>query len=157
MIEFELDASEIVKALAETERNLDRFMVEAVRAAGQAIAARAKREHDYEDDTGHLTNSIMSLGASGSFSKGNLEAAVAAGAPHGVFLEYGTKLHRVKPKHRKALRWGVEGGFAFSRGHWVSGIRPREFLSDALEDELDEITEEMEAATELAFHKAGLR
>lgn len=155
-LDITIDDRDIVQALREVERNLDRIMPEAVTMAGDAVAARAREVHDYEDISGQLTNSIMVGGVEGSFTKGSLQAEVAAGAPHGIYIEEGTEDHEVKPKHRKALRWPVEGGFAFSKGHIVSGIREREFLKNALEHELDDLTEELAAAAELAFVEAGL-
>jgi hypothetical protein len=155
MIDITFDASEIEKGLRAAEDNLDKYVPEAISLGGDMIAVRAKREHDYEDQTGILTNSIQSDGASGKFSSGNLRCDIGAGAPYAEFIEFGTKYHRVEPKHYKALRWPIEGGYAFSSGHWVSPIFPREFMADALENELDSIAEEVEAAAELSFRKAG--
>lgn len=119
------------------------------------VAARAKQVHDYEDRTGVLTNSIMPDPVTGSFDT-RIDAIVAAGAPYGVFLEHGTDDHEVRPRFRKALRWPVEGGFGFSAGHEVSGIRPRKFLDNALEHEFPKIVDAVGDAAELSFAQAGL-
>ena len=156
MYDISFDDSEIRKALGEAQDNLDKFIPKAIAQGGDMVADRAKQEHDYKDQTEALTTSIKSLGVAGKFSSGSLNCEVGAGAPHGEYLEYGTDSHMVKPKHRKALRWPVEGGYAHSKGHMVSGIRERAFMANALDSELDDIVDETEAATELAFRRAGL-
>ena len=54
------------------------------------------------------------------------------------FFEFGTRRHFIEPKNTKALRWqtgttsSVTGAgspiYAFSKGHFVSGIKPRKVL-----------------------------
>lgn len=68
--------------------------------------------------------------------------------PLWAYFEYGTKRHFIEPKNAKALRWGTgssagqsqtstsrlasgsagETVYAFSKGHFVSGIKPRKVL-----------------------------
>ena len=156
MREITLDDSEIIEALRDVERSIDPLMVEAASMGADMIAARARNEHDYNDQSGALTNSIQRGAVGGSFLDGTLEAEAAAGQPYGFYLEHGTDDHKVVPRHRQALRWPVEGGFAFSRGHVVSGIEAREFLAKALENEGDAIEEIFLDGVELAFTRAGL-
>jgi len=48
---------------------------------------------------------------------------------YGVFVNYGTKDHFIKPNKKKALRWvGANGRFAFSKGHKVKGIKASNFI-----------------------------
>ena len=76
------------------------------------------------------------------------------GEPLDVFFEKGTKKHFIKPKAAKALSW-IVGGFvkAFSKGHYVSGIKARYVFRDGflkgypefkkkLQEELEEYTKE---------------
>jgi hypothetical protein len=51
------------------------------------------------------------------------------------YVEHGTKRHFVAPKNKKALHWpkGVTPGF-FSKGHWVSGIKARQYLKKIRSD-----------------------
>ncbi len=58
---------------------------------------------------------------------------------YGAFVHYGTKRHKITPKRKKALRWvGKGGGFAFSKGHWVSGIKKDPFLETAAKETVKE-------------------
>ena len=50
---------------------------------------------------------------------------------YGIFLEYGTRDHDIAPKNKKALRWNGAGGFMFSKGHRVSGIKADPYLANA--------------------------
>lgn len=37
-------------------------------------------------------------------------------APHALFVHWGTKAHKIKPKNKKVLRWPGPGGFNFAKG-----------------------------------------
>ena len=58
----------------------------------------------------------------------NAGALVFANAEHGPHIEYGTKPHVIKPKNRKALRFGVPGGFAFAKGVKHPGTTAQPFF-----------------------------
>ncbi len=69
--------------------------------------------------------------------------AASSGArrtPYAIFLEFGTRAHKVRPRFKTVLRWrpgrgaissfqatsaGQSGNFAFSKGHNVKGIKAR--------------------------------
>ncbi len=58
---------------------------------------------------------------------------------YGAFVHYGTKRHKITPKRKKALRWvGKGGGFYFSKGHWVKGIKADPFLETAAKETVKE-------------------
>ena len=155
-VDIQLDYDEIVEAMGEADGHLDRMIPQALGLGADMVAAEAREHHDYTDQTGELTNSIQSDGVKGRWQSGNLSATVSAGAAHGIFVEEGTEGHPIGPKYRKALRFPVDGGFAFAKEVWHPGTHAYAFLSDALEKKMPGITEEMEAAVELAFIKAGL-
>lgn len=49
-------------------------------------------------------------------------------AKHAPAIDGGAKAHWIGPSKKKALRFAVAGGFAFSRGHMHPGNRPFKFL-----------------------------
>lgn len=53
---------------------------------------------------------------------------------YGVFVHFGTRSHEIKPKKKKALRWNAPGGFAFSKGHEVKGIKADPYLENAAKE-----------------------
>jgi hypothetical protein len=119
-------------------------------------ATEAKANHDYIDRSSNLTNSIGPDGPTGSFRNNDLQAIVSAGAGYAVFVELGTKPHVIKPKYRKALRFPVPGGFAFSKGVKHPGTRARYFLKGAVDKTLPTlVTKHVPDAVELAFVQAG--
>lgn len=58
---------------------------------------------------------------------------------YGVFVHYGTRDHMVTPNKKKALRWNSPGGFAFSKGHMVKGIKADPYLSNAAKETFDRL------------------
>jgi len=71
---------------------------------------------------------------------------------YGIFLEYGTRKHSVAPKNKKALRWNALGGFAFSKGHEVSGIKAEHYLSNAAKETFSSLNRIFTAE----LHKKGI-
>lgn len=50
-------------------------------------------------------------------------------APYGEYIYNGTKSRFIKPKNKRALAWGGEGGTFFSKGHKVKGWRADPFIA----------------------------
>ncbi len=154
-LEMELDVKGIIKSFKKAEARLAENIPVALKLSGDIVAAEARRFHDYKDRDGTLTRSIMSDEVRGSFEQGDLEVIVSAGAPYALFVEEGTDDHPVTPKHRKALRWPIEGGFAFSKGHKVSGIDATHFLANASLSAEPQMEQVVEDAAALSFLQAG--
>ena len=53
------------------------------------------------------------------------QAIVYTNLSYAIFLERGTSPHFIKPSVKKALRWKKGNEWFFSKGHMVSGIKPR--------------------------------
>lgn len=154
MIDISLDVSGVVDGIAKVQERIKRNVPDALGMGAEMVAAQAKAVHDYEDRTSVLTNSIANDGVQGSFG-GDLHATVSAGAEHGIYVEKGTKAHTIKPKHRKALRFAVEGGFAFSKGVDHPGTKATNFLANALEAKLPEVRQGLQDAVGASFAEAG--
>ncbi|MEQ8721035.1 MAG: hypothetical protein RID81_07145 [Sandaracinaceae bacterium] len=131
------------------------MLPDALETSTNMIAAMARETRTFQDRSGTLRESIQPAPIAGSWRAGDLHQEVAAGQPYGIFLEEGTVSHRVEPRHRKALRWAVEGGYGFSRGHVVSGIAPKRFLADALDAHTETMGRVFEQAVGLAAQRAG--
>jgi|GEM_PF-5959962 len=156
MIEVDFDAGELLRALGDADREIGRQVSSGLELGADLVAAHAKQNHDYEDRSGLLSNSIMSDGLQGSWQGDNLVAAVSAGAPHAAPIEYGARRHKIRPRHRRRLRWPVEGGYAFATEVDHPGNREYAYLGNALDAKLPAITTQIEAAIELGFRKVGL-
>lgn len=138
--------------------HLDREVAHALKMGAEEAANRARTHHDYEDRTGTLTNSIDSDGPNGSFSGGDLQAIVSAGAEYALYVDKGTKPHKIKPRYRSSLRWPIEGGFMFSGEVNHPGTAPTLFLEKAVEAVEPRIEQQLlPDAVELAFTRAGFR
>jgi HK97 gp10 family phage protein len=109
--------------------------------------------------TGALANSIVAMRVTGNFSDGEASAGVKATAAYAHFVEFGTGIHGpkgepfwVEPQEKQALRFeGPGGGVFFSKGHFISGMKPQPFLNPALEDNTDLVLDIVSDAIELAM------
>lgn len=155
MLQFDVDVEGVVAALKVAGQNLGKYVPMALEMGGDLVAVEAKQNHAYTDRTGELTNSIVRDEVQGSFDGQDLRCTVSAGAPHATFVELGTKPHKIRPKYRKALRWPVEGGFAFARSVDHPGTQPTFFLRRAVEVKFLEVQQFIADATELSFAEAG--
>ena len=155
MLQFDVDIDGVVAALKVAGENLGKFVPMALQMGGDMVAAEAKQNHAYTDRTGTLTNSIMRDEVQGSFEGQDLQCTVWAGAPHAVFVELGTKPHKIRPRYRRSLRWPVEGGFAFAREVNHPGTRPVYFMRRAAEVKFLDCMQLVADATELSFANAG--
>lgn len=52
-------------------------------------------------------------------------------APHARFVHWGTRPHEIKPRLKRALRWPLPSGFAFSRKVNHPGTKPDPYFSKA--------------------------
>jgi hypothetical protein len=155
MLQFDIDVDGVVAALKVAGENLGQYVPMALELGGDLVAAEAKRNHGYTDRTGLLTNSIARDQVQGSFDGQNLSVTVSAGAPYAAYVELGTRPHKIRPRYRKALRWPVEGGFAFARSVNHPGTDPQLFLFRATEVKFAEVQEALRDATALSFANAG--
>jgi hypothetical protein len=144
------------RAFQAVPHHLEQTLTVAVRMAGEDAATKAKQTDKFRDRTGSLRNSIKPVGPVGSFGSGDLAVTLSAGAAHASFVEEGTPPHVIRPKHRKALRWPVAGGFLFAKVVRHPGTRATHFLADAANESIIRLKDELlPQAVELAFLKAG--
>ena len=84
--------------------------------------------HTKPGGTGALFRSIVArpLGDGSQWEIGHdLQAA-----PHALFVHWGTKPHKIKPKNKKMLRFPVGGKFAFAREVNHPGYKGDPWLAD---------------------------
>jgi hypothetical protein len=155
MVSIELDVDALVAALQQAGENLSGNLSMALELGADLVAAHAKTSHGYTDRTGLLTNSIDKGDLEGSFKSQDLTITVSAGAPYAVFVEEGTRPHKIRPRFRKSLRWPVEGGFAFAKEVDHPGTRAVHFLRGAMEAKLPDVEQLLKDATALSFSQAG--
>lgn len=158
MIVATFEGDDLIAALERVDEELEQTLPVALQLGADMVVAHAKANHEYRDGSNAtLTNSIGRGEVTGSFKGGDLGIEVAAGAPHAAAIEYGARPHKIKPRHRKVLRFAGKVGFVFASEVNHPGNRPYRYLRNALEAKMPEITEECAAAVDLAFWNAGLR
>lgn len=167
MARFVLEGLDHLERIDSLFRRVDEYAAAALDGGADAVAGEAKRLAP-SGSTGHLAASVRVNCVEGSFVRGTLEAEVVADAPHAAALEFGSGIHGERgepypifPKHKKALRWPVQGrigvsgaassGYAFAKGVMHPGVKAQRFLERAAEAKADVVAEEIAAAIELAI------
>ena len=107
-----------------TEKRIDEKLIalnQAVHDVGFMLVIAIKQDiASYPSvDKGFFLNSIKA-----DISK-DFETTVYTDVDYAGFLEHGTSPHFIKPVTKKALAWKGGGQWFFSKGHMVSGIKPR--------------------------------
>jgi len=158
MIEAEIDVDGLLEAFERVGQELDREMTSSMTAALDVVAARARTDATFRDRSGALRASIQRDpgSPSGSFLSGNLAGTVSAGEAYGAPLEFGSRPHIIRPRHRRTLRIPVEGGFLFRGAVRHPGTREYAFLANALRDSGPQIEEIFSDGIDEAFARAGL-
>jgi len=65
------------------------------------------------------------------------------------FIEFGTGVHVIEPRQRKALRFDVDGATVFARRVLHPGTEALWILSDAFREELSGLMEKIKEATKI--------
>jgi HK97 gp10 family phage protein len=140
-VKIEFDAEGILNAIDEGAR------VGLNQAAGEVVDEAKKRA---PHRIGTLRESINHLPPEGSYLQDTLSVTVGAGAPHAAWIEYGTGLHGplhktypIDPVNGDWLRWPdpMGDGFIFAQHVDHPGMRAQPFLTPAINENLERITE----------------
>lgn len=125
MIEAHIDFTEFVRWL-HTARS--QIRVSAKQTLGQGVAlgvAHARATTKFKDRTGELRKSIDRV------PNGEWGWKLRATAKHAVFVERGTKPHRIEARNARALRFVQHGAIRFRRSVMHPGTKPTHFLDEA--------------------------
>lgn len=126
-IELTYDAQALIEAFEKFPSKTRAVLRQCVKAGMRDIVVRARKHHRFVSRTG-LTERIGIADDASKVTESNLSGTIWLATDVAVYLHKGTRSHRVMPRSVQALRWPIEGGFAFSKGHIVGGIRKDEYL-----------------------------
>jgi len=123
----------------------------------QAVASMAAQRHRYTTRSGTLDRSI-----SHEVSKTGIRGTVfldTGTAPYALYQHEGTGMYGARrapffiaPVRKKALYWGKR---IWSKGHYVSGIKPDRFLYKAFKHQKQAIVKGLNKAYETLIKRAG--
>lgn len=151
------DLSTLADHFRDLRKRLDQRLPQAVAMAAQVGANHAIKNHAFKSRSGVLASSIATGGVTGTFTGGDLQSTISAGAGHALFVAKGTKPHEIRPKYRKVLRWPVEGGYRFARGVKHPGTKADPFLDHGAAEAVKILrTKLVPGAVKLAMHESGL-
>lgn len=110
--------------LLELPKNLEASVL---RQMSQIAYDKAQEGAGRHFKTGALFRSLYNR----SIPKGREVGHDPQAAPHALFVNFGTKPHRISPKNKKALRWASGGAFHFAK--WVNhpGYRGDNYMQAA--------------------------
>ena len=107
------------------QREFTNWMRPGFRQMLKALTEFSKHRHNWKRRTGKTdANTKFKLNRNGVSGKIYNDTDVAK------FLYYGTKRHYVAPVRASALSWVQNGERRFSKGHFVSGIKPENWIED---------------------------
>lgn len=110
---------------------------------GDRLAKRALAEtaEEIEENVGEWAGRHTKPGGTGALFRSIVARPVGDGsmweighdlqaAPHALFVHWGTRPHKIKPKNKKMLRFPVGGKFAFAREVNHPGYKGDPWLAD---------------------------
>ena len=128
MVSIQFDPKEFRK-LKITQREVNDFLSAGFKRMMTNLLAYSKIHHDWNKQTGKTSASMRK-----KINRNGREGRIYSHSDVAKFLYYGTTKHWVEPTRKKALSWVELGGERrFSKGHFVSGIKPEPWIEDNFE------------------------
>lgn len=122
------EAAESLEALPEP---LAREVIRKMAAIAYSVAEEGARSHTTLRGTGALLQSLYNRGDSGG-GPGRAVGHDPIRAPHALFVVFGTRPHKIRPKTKKSLRWvGAGGRFVFAGEVDHPGYRGDDYMGRA--------------------------
>lgn len=102
-----------------------------IRQMAQIAFDAAYRDANSHSKSGKLTQSLFNRAIPNGREVGHDPTI----APHALFVHFGTRPHKIRPKDKKALRWvGAGGRFSFAKEVNHPGYRGDAYLNRAADD-----------------------
>lgn len=101
-----------------------------IRQMAQIAFDAAYRDANRHSKSGKLTQSLFNRAIPNGREVGHDPTV----APHALFVHFGTRPHKIRPKDKKALRWAGPNGFIFAREVNHPGYRGDPYLNRAADD-----------------------
>ena len=76
------------------------------------------------------------------------EAYIIAGAPHTVFIHFGTKPHTVEAKNGSYLRWAGGARFKYRKKVYSSGFKGNPFIYDGIKKAFSNVDKYLDEVVE---------
>lgn len=105
----------------------------------------------------YYTNRTGALSSSWKITRaGRLEGAVESGSKVAVFIDQGTKRHKIEAKSAKALRFLSASGEAFAKSVMHPGTKAKKIVQKETAFGQTRLLDQTEVAVERAIRRAGL-
>ncbi len=157
-VRIDIDLAGLEAAVQRLASAADRRMRMALQMIADEVVVHAKQNHDYQDRTGRLTQSIRAEQVEGSFAEGFTISMLAGGmrVQYAAHVEWGTRPHIIRARNARMLRFTMGGRDVFRRSVRHPGTRPYRFMQNALNAKVSRAEELIDSAMELAAEEAGL-
>lgn len=123
--------SEVTKFIKDVP---ERVATQALLKMSQLVYDKAQAKADVHTKTGALASSVYNEGSPGNpFQREvGFDSRIA---PYAIFVHWGTKPHKIRPRNRKFLRFvGSGGGFVFAKEVNHPGYAGDPFLVNAMNE-----------------------
>jgi hypothetical protein len=147
VIEIRIDAAAFRESIMRASRELQAGARQALGQSAQMAVEAARSTPLFKDgkSTPHLRETISRV------RSGPWAWAIKASAKHALFVEKGTKPHRIEARRRKTLRFVQHGEVRFRRWVWHPGTKPTYFMQISADLAGDSLVEMLERAADRAF------
>lgn len=127
---------DFVKDLGRAADKFNPFIEQALRISVEAVQSKAQSKLYLGHGliTGALRRSIYTV-----VEKKPLGGTVGVGEKYGVFVEFGTRPHIIRPKTARVLRFKVNGQYVYARQVRHPGTKGLFFMKTGLEDSIPTI------------------
>lgn len=160
-LKIEVDSGAVLKAFGKAPKETRNELRVALKKSLRDIQGHARQTHKFKSRSGSADRAI-DISVKGNVIQGMvfLNEAIAKYAP---FLHRGTGIFgkfkrpiQIKPKNKRALRFSTGGGFAYSMGHSIKGIKGEPFLYDSAKKKQSRVQSYFNSAVQNSLVKAGL-
>lgn len=147
------------KALDSAPDAIVRALTTTVRGTVEEIQDEARSDHRFTTRSGMAERSITAV-SSGLRGRVELDTGIAPYSPilhngSGVYGPSGKPIP-VSPRRAQALRFVLNGGFAFSKGHEIQGVKGDPFLYRAADRVMPRFTNRVNLAIGRVLRSKGL-
>jgi hypothetical protein len=156
-VRSDVDLEQVEAGLHRLEAAANKRVRMALQMGAELIVNHAKRNHEYRDRTGRLTQSIRAEQVEGTLAEGFVVGLSAGGlrVEYAGHIEFGTRPHVIRARKAKALRFTVGGQDVFRRQVRHPGTRAYRFMQNAVDAKTKQVEQLIEDGMDLAAEEAG--
>ncbi|WP_299448193.1 hypothetical protein [uncultured Phascolarctobacterium sp.] len=151
-LKITVDFGKIEKAFEQAPDETTKQLRSGLEIAVRDIQEYASEHHRYTSRSNNLEREGIVTKVEGNTGVVKLNPSV----PYAQFVHEGTRRHKIRRKHKRALRWPDGDNFRYAQSVDHPGTAPDQFLYEASKAQEKHIQEVLGCSVDEALRKAGL-